>query len=247
MKILTLLATLATVTLFTLQERVLTVFMVGDSTMADKPLEDNPERGWGMMFPAFFDSGVRVENHARNGRSTGSFIREGRWDTVMARLQAGDYVIIQFGHNDQSKEKGDRYTPPDAFKENLRRFVRDTRAKGAYPILCTPIMRRRFDSTGTFYDVHGEYPELTRSVAKALDVPLLDMHRSSERVIVEHGEEGSKKIFLHIPPGAYASLPEGKIDNTHFSEYGATLMATLAVDAIRDLKLPLAAHLKDSR
>ncbi len=240
MRTLALLVVIVAGTIHHLQDGVITVFMIGDSTMADKPLEDNPERGWGQIFPEFFTDDVRIENHARNGRSTGSFIREGRWDTVMARLHAGDYVIIQFGHNDQSKEKGDRYTPPETFKENLRRFVRETRSREAYPILCTPIMRRRFDSTGTFYDVHGVYPDLVRGAAAELDVPLVDMHRLSEKVIIEHGPEGSKRIFLWIAPGVFASLPEGKQDNTHFSEYGARLMARLAVEALEAMDHPLA-------
>lgn len=220
-----------------------TIYLIGDSTMADKPITDNPERGWGQLLPAFFTDEVRIENHARNGRSTGSFIREGRWDTVTARLHAGDHVIIQFGHNDQSKQKGDRYTPPDVFTQNLRHFVLETRAKGASPVLCTPVMRRRFDSTGTFYDTHGIYPELTRAVARDMHVPLLDLHEKTRQLIVGHGEEGSKRIFLWILPGAFPSLPDGLTDNTHFSEYGATLVAKLAAEALREIGHPLATRL----
>lgn len=220
-----------------------TIYMIGDSTMADKPVEDNPERGWGQLFPSFFDGGVRIENHAKNGRSTRSFLREERWLPVAEKLKEGDYVIIQFGHNDQSKEKVDRYTPPEDFKKNLLKFVEETREKKAFPILCTPIMRRRFDKEGKFYDQHGEYPDIVREVAALRDVPLLDMHRKSEKVIVEAGEEGSKKIFLWVEPGIYKSLPEGKQDNTHFNEHGARIMAGLAAEAIRELNIPLKDHL----
>ncbi|MBI5475335.1 MAG: rhamnogalacturonan acetylesterase [Ignavibacteriales bacterium] len=221
-----------------------TIFLIGDSTMADKPTEDNPERGWGQMFPEFFDGSVRIENHAKNGRSTRSFLFENRWKPITDRLIAGDYVFIQFGHNDQSKEKTDRYTPPEDFKKNLIKFVEETKNKQAQPILCTPIMRRRFDENGKFYDVHGVYPDIVREVAKEYNVPLIDMHRKSEKVIVEAGEEGSKKIFLWIKPGEYKSLPEGKEDNTHFSESGAKVMAELAVAGIKELKLGIADHLK---
>jgi DNA sulfur modification protein DndE len=220
------------------------LFMIGDSTMADKPLEDNPERGWGQMLPAFFDSTVTIENHAKNGRSTGSFIREGLWDSVLAKLGKDDYLVIQFGHNDEKKEKGDRYTPPDAYRANLVKFVSGARAKGASAILCTPVVRRRFDSTGTFYDEHGVYPDIVRSVADSLKVPLLDMHRSSRDLVEGLGPEASKKLFLFVPPGKYRSLPEGKEDNTHFCDYGATQMATLAVSALKKIDHPLCRHLK---
>lgn len=217
-----------------------TIFLIGDSTMADKPLVDNPERGWGMRLGEFVQPGVRIENHARNGRSTRTFLSEHRWDTVRSRLQPGDIVFIQFGHNDQSKEKVDRYTPPDQFKINLRRFVDEARAAGALPVLCTPIVRRRFDSTGIFYDVHGAYPDLTRELARELSVPLVDMHRSSERLLRELGAERSKQLFLHIPPGMYASLPDGRRDDTHFSEFGAWWMARLFVDELRTIDAEIA-------
>lgn len=217
-----------------------TVYLIGDSTMADKPLVDNPERGWGMRLSEFLRPEVRVENHARNGRSTRTFLSEHRWDTVRSRLRPGDIVVIQFGHNDQSTEKVDRYTPPDQFKINLRRFVDEARAAGALPVLCTPIMRRRFDSTGTFYDVHGIYPDLTREVARDMSVPLVDMHRSSERLLRELGAARSKQMFLHIPAGIYASLPDGRRDDTHFSEFGAWWMAKLFADELRAIEPEMA-------
>ncbi len=225
-------------------EESIRIFMIGDSTMADKPTYDNPERGWGQLLPQFFDSSVTIFNHAKNGRSTRTFINEGRWDSVYNQLTKGDYVIIQFGHNDQSKEKVDRYTPPEDFKKNLYKFVKETREKGATPILCTPIMRRRFDSTGKFYDVHGVYPDLVREVARELNVCLVDMHWESEKVIIQHGAEGSKIIFLHINPGEYNSLPEGKKDDTHFSEYGAKLMAKIFIDEIMKINNELAQRVK---
>lgn len=222
----------------------ITIYMIGDSTMANKPLDDNPERGWGQMIPMFFDSTVLIENHARNGRSTRSFLRETLWTPVVNKLQPGDYVFIQFGHNDEKPEKVDRYTPPEDYRKNLIRFVTETRERQAEPVLCTPIMRRRFDEQGKFFDEHGVYPGIVRQIAEEYKVPLIDMHRKSEKLIVDLGPEGSKKIFLWIPPGVYKSLPNGREDNTHFSEYGATKMAECAVEGIKELNLELAKRLR---
>ncbi len=230
---------------FSLPKKQITIYMAGDSTMAYKPKTEHPERGWGMMLPEFFDDKVIINNHAVNGRSTKSFISEGRWQTIMNKVQAGNYVVIQFGHNDSNPDKGpDRYSTSEEYKANLIKYVNDTRAKKAKPILCTSIMRRRFDEQGKFYDTHGVYPDVVRQVADSLRVPLVDMHRMSEKLIEEHGEEGSKKLFLHIQPGEYEVLPDGLTDDTHFSAYGARQMAGLFVEGVKELKLKLARYLK---
>lgn len=221
-----------------------TVYMIGDSTMANKPKEDNPERGWGMMLQDYFDSTVVVENHAMNGRSTKSFISENRWKIVCDKLKPGDYVVVQFGHNDESIEKKNRYASPSDYKTNLIKFITETQGKQAYPVLCTPIMRRRFDKNGKFYDTHGVYPDIVRHLADSLKVPLFDMHRKSEKLIFEAGLEGSKSLFLFIDSVSYKSLPHGKQDNTHFSEYGAKKMAELAVESLVELNCDLAKRLK---
>jgi len=218
--------------------------MIGDSTMADKPTEDNPERGWGQLLPRYFDSTVVIENHAKNGRSTRSFLAEGLWQPIVEKLQPGDYVIIQFGHNDEKKEKVDRYASPQDYRKNLIKFVTETLRKKARPILCTPIVRRRFDKEGKFYDEHGVYPDVVRDVAAEYKVPLIDMHKKSEKLVVSLGPDSSKIVFLWVEPGMFKSIPEGKQDNTHFSELGAARMAELAVEGIRELNLPLAEHLK---
>ena len=221
-------------------ERPVVIHLAGDSTMAAKRAAKRPETGWGEFLGAAFDSTkVRVVNHAQNGRSTRTFIAEGRWQAIVDSLYAGDWVFIQFGHNDQSKDKVDRYTSPDDFRRNLERMVRDTRARGAKPVLLTPVMRRRFRSTGAFYDTHGEYPDLTRQVARELEVPLLDMHRASERVLRERGAERSRSLFLQLAPGEHPNYPQGVDDNTHFSPEGARIMAALAVEGIRALGLDL--------
>jgi len=220
------------------------IYLAGDSTMAQKLASRRPETGWGEHLQQYFDMDrARVVNLARNGRSTRTFIEEGRWQEIVDALRPGDFVFIQFGHNDASVERTDRYTPPADYRRNLARFVADVRAKQANPVLLTPVMRRRFDENGAFYDAHGEYPGLVRAVAAELRVPLIDMHRTSEQVLRGYGAEPSKALFLHIPPGTSANYPQGLEDNTHFSPVGAELMAALAVAGIRESVPELAALL----
>lgn len=220
------------------------VYLAGDSTMANKLPEKRPETGWGEAFPKFFKPGeVRIENHAKNGRSTRTFIEQNLWQGLLDKLKKGDYVFIQFGHNDSSKEKPDRYTPPEDYRKNLVRFVSEARAKQAIPVLLTPVMRRRFDKAGVFQDVHGVYPGIVREVAAELKVPLIDMHRKSEKVLVGYGPEPSRKLFLQLKPGENPNYPNGVDDNTHFNPLGAEIMAALAAEGVRELKLGLAKHL----
>jgi lysophospholipase L1-like esterase len=220
--------------------------LIGDSTMADKPTDPpNPEHGWGQMLPAFFRDPAMVVNHAVNGRSTKSFIDEGRWQQVLDVLHPGDYVLIQFGHNDEKSADPLRYTDPHgAYQDNLRRFIRETRARGATPLLATPVVRRKWDANGKLVDTHGEYPDAMRSVAREENVPLLELQRLTAEVVEKEGMDGSKKIYLWIPPGVYRRLPDGREDDTHFSAEGATAVATLAVQEMRRLDLPLVRWLK---
>jgi lysophospholipase L1-like esterase len=227
------------------QKSPIVIYLAGDSTLAEKKPEKRPETGWGEMFQKYFDEKkVKIENHAQNGRSTKTFISEKRWQAIVDKLKKGDYVFIQFGHNDQSKDKGERYTPPEDFKKNLARMVADVRAKNANPVLLTPVMRRRFDREGKFYDAHGEYPDLTRSVAKDLKVSLIDMHRASERLIVKYGAEDSRKLFLQLKAGENANYPNGIDDNTHFSPLGAEEIAKIAAAGIEESKIGLRKYLK---
>ncbi|MBZ5555554.1 MAG: rhamnogalacturonan acetylesterase [Acidobacteriia bacterium] len=223
----------------------ITVYLAGDSTMAEKLAEKRPETGWGEPLQAGFKEGkVRVENHAKNGRSTRTFIEEKLWQAIVDKLKKGDYVFIQFGHNDQSKEKVERYASPEAYRANLVRFVRDVREKKAVPVLLTPVMRRRFNEQGEFYDSHGEYPDIVRGVAAEYRVPLIDLHRKSEQVIRQYGAESSKQLFLWLKPGENPNYPKGVQDNTHFSPRGAEIIAGLVVDGIREQKLGLGKYLK---
>ena len=218
--------------------------MIGDSTMSVKQPDKRPETGWGMPFAEMFDSRVTIHNRAMNGRSTKSFIAENRWKAILDSIQEGDYVFIQFGHNDESKEKVGRYTPPDEYKTNLVKFVQETRLKKGIPVLFTPVVRRRFDSVNRFYDVHGVYPDKVREVAKEYNVLLIDIHQLSEQLLINLGNEGSLKLFNHLKPGEHPNYPNGITDDTHFNEYGAYRMAELVKQAIIDQKLPFAANFK---
>ena len=207
------------------------IFMLGDSTMADKPNpESNPERGWGQVLPRFFNEHVAVKNFAVNGRSTKSFIDEGRWEVVRKQLTPGDYVFIQFGHNDTKATDPKRYTNPHTgYRRNLLKFVREARERGALPILFSPIVRRNFNEAGTLEDTHGAYPLVMRTLAHEMNVPFIDLQLKSEELVLSLGPENSKALYLWLAPGKYAMYPEGKQDNTHFTETGAMAMAKLAV------------------
>lgn len=224
------------------------IFLIGDSTMASKLPTDAPETGWGMVLPQYFSEAVEVQNHAVNGRSTKSFRSEGRWGKVLEQMRPGDWVLIQFGHNDQKNTDTTRYAAPQTdYRKNLTRYIEEARAKGGKPILLTPVMRRKFDEKGQFVDTHGEYPQVVREVAKALGVPLIDMHAQSRVVIEKMGVEGSKSLFMHLPGKMYSKFPEGKIDDTHFSQYGASVMASLAAGGIKEIGNPLLGLLKTTR
>jgi lysophospholipase L1-like esterase len=229
---------------FTQQQRI-TVFMVGDSTMQTYKDLKSPQRGWGQVFQQFFDTAkVKVENFAMGGRSSRSFMQEGRWQRVLDKIQPGDYVFIQFGHNDGSKSKPERYTSPEEFKKYIEQYVNETRAKGAFPVLLTLTARRDFDSTGVYNFKKNVYAELTIEVAHNMNVPLIDMNAESSKMISELGKEKSKDWFMFFTKGENQDFPQGKEDNTHLKEFGAIKMAEIAAKGIKTLNLPLAQALK---
>ena len=207
------------------ETRTVTIHLAGDSTLAEKLPEKRPETGWGEYLAEQFRPGtIVVDNRAKNGRSTRTFIEEGRWQALLEATHPGDVVLIQFGHNDESLEKPDRYTPPADYVRNLARFVADARARSAIPILLTPVARRRFDAAGDLQASHGEYPDLVRALAAREEVGLIDMERRSSALLQEAGEERSKQLFLWVAPG-HPNYPDGREDNTHFSPLGAQRIA----------------------
>ncbi|MDE6814130.1 MAG: rhamnogalacturonan acetylesterase [Duncaniella sp.] len=242
----------------------ITVFMVGDSTMADKPLDkENQERGWGQMLPIYLEGAIKVDNHAVNGRSSKSFIDEGRWDKVREQIRPGDYVIIQFGHNDEKAKSPDRYTVPGStFDANLKKFVNETREKGGTPILMNSIVRRNFPANGiaaaqtddrqktwkkglenypaegdTLVDTHGDYRIAPRNVAEEMDVVFVDMNALTHELVQGLGRDNSRDLFMWMPVGKYEFAPQGRIDNTHLNVYGGIVVSRLAVNALAE-KVP---------
>jgi pectinesterase len=217
----------------------ITVWLAGDSTMAQKQPDKRPETGWGeALQPCFDSSAVRIANRAMNGRSTRSFVAEGRWKAIIDSLHAGDYVFIQFGHNDE-KVGTSNYSSPDDYRRNLVQFVDEVRAKRAQPVLFTPVVRRKFDGT-QLVPTHGAYPDAARAAAQERGVPLVDMEHASAELVQTLGPDSSRTLWLHLDAGANPNYPDGVHDDTHFNPLGARTMAGLAIDALRKLKLGLA-------
>lgn len=222
------------------------ILMAGDSTMADKPLmksvtdsvtgekfeEPFLERGWGQLLPEFVSEKAKVINYAKNGRSTRTFIEQGLWSELIANAEPGDFVIIQFGHNDEVITKKS-YTNPEQFRLNLIAFVHDVKAKGASPILCTSVARRKFNEEGQLVPTHGDYPDIVRAVAQEQNVPLIDMEKITSEWLQNVGVEGSKQFFHKIPPGVSKLYPRGLDDNTHFNEVGAREVAKFFVHEVK--------------
>ncbi|QJW91607.1 rhamnogalacturonan acetylesterase [Spirosoma taeanense] len=230
---------LLTLSAFTTPPDKITVYLIGDSTMSIKPVKAYPETGWGMPFAYFFDQTVTVDNRAQNGRSTRTFIEENRWQPVADSLQEGDYVFIQFGHNDEVNTKKS-YTTETEFKANLARFITESRARKAIPVLITPVARRKFDAAGKIEGTHTVYSELVRTVAAEYKTPLIDLDTQSQQLLQQFGVEHSKLLFLQLAPGEHPNYPEGKDDNTHFNELGARRIAEIVLSNIKSLKLDLA-------
>ncbi len=216
-------------------DRKVRIFLAGDSTISIKESRAFPETGWGMPFVHFWDSSVLVINKAKNGRSTRTFISEGLWQSIIDQAGKGDYVLIQFGHNDESKEKTERYTTPEQFSSNLTRFVNEARTKGAIPILLTPVSRRRFDSLGNALQTHATYSKLTRQVATTMNTGFIDLDEKSRELYQQFGPEHSRLLFVQLKAGEHPNYPEGRNDNTHFNELGARLVAQIVLSELRKI------------
>lgn len=219
------------------------IYLIGDSTMADKDIHKYPETGWGMPFRYYFDSTVTVVNRAMNGRSTKSFIAENRWQSVYDSLRPGDYVFIQFGHNDESKAKKERYTAPDEFKNNLKKFVHETRSRQATPIILSAVARRQFGADGHIAESHPVYAALAREAAQEEKVIFIDLNEQSKALLDTFGEQQSALLFLQLAPGENPNYPDGVKDNTHFSELGARKIAQLVLKELKGQAIPLAQHI----
>ncbi len=236
------------------QDRVKTIFMIGDSTMANKDYSNGKkERGWGMALQCYFDDGIRVDNHAKNGRSSKSFIDEGLWQKVIDQVKLGDYVVIQFGHNDEKPALKRHTDPGSTFDANLKMFCEKTREKGGIPILMNCVVRRNYfkivpqndddealrktvgaipgvqskEEGDTLVDTHGDYRWAPRNVANEIGVVFIDANKITHDLEQGMGREASKKLHMWFLPGEEPSIPKGRQDNTHYNVYGAHLVAKL--------------------
>lgn len=216
--------------------------LVGDSTMATKTNLAYPERGWGQLLPEFMLPALSIINHAANGRSTLRFLNEGRWQLLLTELKAGDYVLIQFGHNDQKKDDPSRYAAVDStYPELLRQFIRQVRQQQAHPMLATPICRRSFNSEGQLENNLHTYADAMRKVATELQVPLFDLNQQSCALLASWGPAQSQPYFIQVPAGLYQQFPAGKVDNTHLTLQGASWIAQLFIRDLKAQQHPLAA------
>ena len=227
---------------FTTATRHIVVYMIGDSTMSVKEKRAYPETGWGMPFANFFDTTVTIDNRAKNGRSTKSFIAEGLWQPVADNIKEGDYLFIQFGHNDEVETKA-TYTKPDDFKKYLLQFVLVARAKKAIPVLITPVARRNFDKEGKVVPMHPVYTPLVKEVVAQNNVLMIDLDQKSQDMLQALGPEKSQLLYNYLLAGEHPNYPDGKQDNTHFNELGARKVAELVLADIRTLLPDLAQHI----
>ncbi|HYW70217.1 MAG TPA: rhamnogalacturonan acetylesterase [Pyrinomonadaceae bacterium] len=204
-----------------------TVYLLGDSTVCDQPRE--PYNSWGQMLTRFFKPGIAIANHAESGESLRSSLGARRLDKVLSLIKPGDYLFIQYGHNDE-KEKGEGVGAFTTFKTDLKKFVAAARQRGATPVVITPVQRRTFDQDGKITNSHGDYPEAARQVANEENVPLIDLNAMSKPLYEAWGVEPSKRAFA----------PN---DNTHHDNYGSYELAKCIVEGIRANKLGIVKYL----
>lgn len=213
------------------------LFLLGDSTCAEKEASARPETGWGEMFSDYLADGWALENYAKNGRSTLMILLEGIFYDVFWAAEEGDYVIIQFGHN-ENKPEVFRYSDPDgSFVVNLRFMLDNLMKKGVHPVLASPISRRRF-SGGHAVNTHIGYPEAMERVAGEYGIPFAEMTQRTLAILEETGDLESRKWFMNFPGGIYENYPDGKCDDTHLRPEGAAWIAGLMYDALSPYKLP---------
>ena len=218
------------------------IWLIGDSTMCTYEPNRAPLTGWGMPFVHFFDTSVVIKNMAKGGRSTRTFLNENRWQPIVDSLNEGDYVLIQFGHNDEAKEPqyAARYTSVPDYKINLIKFITETRAKKATPIIITPVTRMKFDKEGKQHETHVAYTIACYEIAKQMNVPLIDLDKNSRELVQQFGADNAKLLFMQLAPGEHPNYPDGQKDNTHFNEYGARRIAELVLAGLKENNIELA-------
>lgn len=221
----------------------ITVYLAGNSTVVDQ--DDEPWASWGQMIPRFFKPGVAIADHAESGLTLGSFIGSHRLDKVMSLIKPGDYLFVEFGHNDQ-KEKRANDGPYKSYTERLKTYITETRAKKAIPVIVTSTSRRAFNDSGRVVNTLGDYPAAARKVARELNVPLIDINAMTADFYNALGVEKSKKAFVHYPANSYPGQDKPLEDNTHFNPYGAYEIAKCIIEGIRQNHLGLEKYLIDA-
>jgi lysophospholipase L1-like esterase len=222
-------------------EDAVTVFLAGDSTVTDQTRE--PYAAWGQMLPFFFGPEVAIANHAESGRTLRSFRSEGRLAKILSQIGRGDYLFVQFAHNDQ-KPGPNHAEPFGDYDDQLRELIREARTRGATPVLVTSVYRRRFDSEGVVFNTLGDYAAAMKALGQAEGVAVIDLGAASRTLFQSLGVEGSKKAFLHHPAGSFPEQKEAIVDDTHGSTYGAYELARIVVQGIKTSGLDLARHLR---
>lgn len=220
---------------------VTTLFLCGNSTVVDQDHE--PWASWGQMIPRFFTEKVCVANYAESGESANTFISAGRLKKALSQMKAGDYILIEFGHNDQ-KQKGPGKGAYYSYMTSLKTFIDEARLRGAHPILITPTQRRSFGSDGKIKDTHEDYPEAMRWLAAKENIPLIDLNESTRTLYEALGVEASKQAFVHYPAGTYPNQPTDLADNTHFNPYGAYQIAKCILEGLKAINSPLVTYIR---
>lgn len=216
-------------------DSVTTLFLCGNSTVVDQ--NNEPWASWGQMIPRWFDQRVAISNHAESGLTAGSFLASNRLDKVLAMMRKGDWVVCEFGHNDQ-KERGAGSGAWYNFAHNLKIFVDKVRAQGGNIIFITPTQRRNFDDNGKIRETHGDYPDAMREVARRENVPVIELHDMTRTFFETLGVENSKRALVHYPAGTFPGQSKDFADNTHFNPYGAYEVAKMVVMGLKQINVP---------
>ena len=217
-----------------------TVYIAGDSTVVDQDKE--PWAAWGQVLPSFFNDKVAIANDAESGETIRSFVSEKRFDKIMSTLGHGDYLLMQFAHNDQKPGRG--FVSIPVYKATLEQYIGLARGRGAHPVLVTSMNRRDFEPDGTIKATLGDYPDAMREVARAQHVPLIDLNAMSKTLFEAMGPQGTLQAFVHYPANTFPDQPKALADNTHFNSYGALELTKCVVNGIREQRLPLAHDLR---
>lgn len=222
-------------------ENITTLFLCGNSTVVDQ--DNEPWASWGQIIPRFFTDSICIANYAESGESANTFIAAGRLKKALTQMKPGDYIFMEFGHNDQ-KQKGPGKGAFYSFMTSLKTFVDEARVRGVHPVLITPTQRRSFNSAGNIQDTHLDFPDAMRWLAEKENIPLIDLHALTRILYEAMGVEESKHAFVHYPANTYPGQDKPLEDNTHFNPYGAYQIAKCVIEGMKKAGLPIVQYLR---